>query len=413
MAASSKPLVNFLESLKPSRLDTRLLQASLWERPQADLAWQQWLAEVGQPKAFFQNNSQGKKGLLPFLGYRSGLAMGFDVDSDFATYLRVAQVREDLRNGLFMGLLKDILGRLAERHVRPVLVNGAGYALSVYANPNCRHNHGIDFLVRPRQLRVADQTARELGFRAVGRNQRFHRSPRTYQHHNGLALTLRTCLFSIPHAPTARGYWQRTRRIDVGGIDVNILGAADMLCHTLTEAAAAPNRANLRWAVDTFELLKCSGSQLCKQLVTSSPNESLVTWPVPVLLDYFRTQLNSPVDESDVQTLFELEPLRTREATTLALSTALRTNGNKSQLLSCGRDDWGTMLNAARFALMPSVQHMLHKYNESNLLRLPLLYLDRSSRGVMRPFTRRMRGGKPGQTVPSGQDSQLKLRTNQ
>jgi hypothetical protein len=211
----------------------------------------------------------------------------------------------------------------------------------------------------------------------------------------------------------AQGYWQRTRQIDVGGIDVNILGSTDMLCHTLIETAAAPNRANLRWAIDTFELLKRSGPDLCTTLFTTSPTESPVAWPVPVLLDYFRTQLNSPVAESVVHGLFELEALNQREATTLVLSTALRTSGNKSELLKRVSGEWGKMLKATRFALLPSRQHMLHKYNESSWLRLPWLYLDRWSRWVMRPFTRTRRGQTDGQPVPTGQTGRLKLRTHQ
>src|SRR5712672_3483026 len=83
-----------LVELLPSQEQALLLVACLAEQPAAG-AWLDYVAAVRDPKAYFEADQTGLKGLLPFVG--SSLERnGIDSGKAYQTYARVALVREEL-----------------------------------------------------------------------------------------------------------------------------------------------------------------------------------------------------------------------------------------------------------------------------------------------------------------------------
>ena len=187
-----------LRSIVPEQRSVGLLQAMLWDGAAARARWAAWAQTVGDPRKFFEKDYRGRKGLLAFLSHRLS-ANGIDAGQDFATYARVAQVREELRSRIFVDTLGAVQSAMDAARLEPIVVNGAAYAFTVYAEPLVRHNHGIDLWLPAEQIEEAGRATAAVGFR----HERTTALPRgvveTYRHRTGLELTLRSRLYLTPH----------------------------------------------------------------------------------------------------------------------------------------------------------------------------------------------------------------------
>ena len=186
-----------LGSIVPERRSVGLLQAMLWDGAAARARWAAWAQTVGDPRKFFEKDYRGRKGLLAFLSHRLS-ANGIDAGEDFATYARVAQVREELRSRIFIDTLRAVQSAMDAARLEPIVVNGAAYAFTVYAEPLVRHNHGIDLWLPAEQVEEAGRATAAVGFR----HERTTALPRgvveTYRHRTGLELD--ASLPAVPHA---------------------------------------------------------------------------------------------------------------------------------------------------------------------------------------------------------------------
>ena len=378
-----------LTSIVPEQRCIGLLQAMLWDGPAARARWTAWASSVGDPRKFFEKDYFGRKGLLAFVSHRLS-ANDIDPGHDFATYMRVAQVREELRSRIFIDTLCTVQNAMDAARLEPILVNGAAYAFTVYAEPLVRHNHGIDFMLSGDQLEEAGRAVVASGFR----HERTTTLPRgiveTYRHGTGLELTLRSRLYLTPHVEDElAGLRSRCEEIRVETFGVRVLAPADRLCHTLGEGATALTSRNLRWACDAYLLLR--NARLDYDRVIASAVEVGTALPVAVLLEFFRTELGVAVPTEVVAELRRCggAPRDSLDAS-LLLSMALRTSASVDDFVRRAREQPALFRAAARFALFPSAEHIAYQRRPTARWRIPWLYVERMGRLLGRPL-RRMR----------------------
>jgi hypothetical protein len=378
-----------LGSIVPEQRSVGLLQAMLWDGAAARARWAAWAQTVGDPRKFFEKDYWGRKGLLAFLSHRLS-ANGIDAGRDFATYARVAQVREELRSRIFIDTLQAVQSAMDAARLEPIVVNGAAYAFTVYAEPLVRHNHGIDLLLPARMIEEAGRVTAEVGFR----HERTTALPRgvvkNYRHRTGLELTLRSRLYLTPHVK-AEPSDVRTRceEVLVETFRVRVLAPADRLCHTLGEGGTAATSRNLRWACDAYLLLR-RAAPLDYDRVIAAAVEVGTALPVAVLLEFFRTELDVAVPAEVIAELRRRSGApRAVEHASMLLSMALRTSESVDEFVGRARRQPALFRAAARFALFPSAEHMAYQRRPTAAWRIPWLYVERMGRLLARPLRRR------------------------
>jgi len=380
------PWTALLAGIVPEERAVGLLQAMLWDGAAARAQWSAWTAAVGDPRGFFERDYVGRKGLLAFLGHRLS-ENGVDAH-DFATYARVALVREELRSRIFIDTLQAVQSRMEKAGLEPILVNGAAYAFTVYSQPLLRHNHGIDLLLPAVQFDEAKRVTATAGFRL----ERIATLPRgvleTHRHDTGLELTLRSQLYLAPHAKSEpAGFRSRCEEARVEQFCVRVLSPADRLCHTLGESAAAPTRRNLRWACDAYLLLG-RAVPIDFDRVVATAIELGTALPTAVLLAFFRTELGSAVPAEVVADLRRRGTPRDGDEQNLLLSVALRTSASVDEFVRRARAKGTLFQKATRFALFPSAEHIAYQQRPAARWRIPWLYAARIARLLARPLRR-------------------------
>ena len=378
-----------LRSIVPEQRSVGLLQAMLWDGAAARARWAAWAQTVGDPRKFFEKDYRGRKGLLAFLSHRLS-ANGIDAGQDFATYARVAQVREELRSRIFVDTLGAVQSAMDAARLEPIVVNGAAYAFTVYAEPLVRHNHGIDLWLPAEQIEEAGRATAAVGFR----HERTTALPRgvveTYRHRTGLELTLRSRLYLTPHV-NAEPADVRTRceEVLVETFRVRALAPADRLCHTLGEGGTAPTSRNLRWACDAYLLLR-RAAPLDYDRVIAAAVEVGTALPVAVLLEFFCRELDVAVPAEVIAELRRRSDApHTAGQASMLLSMALRTSESVDEFVGCARRQPALFGAAARFALFPSAEHMAYQQRPTAAWRIPWLYVERMGRLLARPLRRR------------------------
>lgn len=376
---STRPWIELLANVVPDERDTMLLRAMLWDGEAAREQWLKWVECVGQPRAYFEREFVGRKGLLAFLGQRLS-ENGTDTGPEFATYMRVAQVREELRSKIFIDVLGEAITALDARGSYPVLINGAGYAFTVYANALVRHNHGIDFLVCPADVRVTRRAVESIGFEPVRETAVDPGIFAEYQHGSGLALTIRSVLFRTPHLERdASGSLTGSREIDIAGSRIRVLSTVDRLCHTLGEAATGTTRRNLRWACDVFLLLTAS-DRIDYDRLAERTLELEIALPSTLLLGFFHRELSVEMPASGIGRMLDEGAPDSPDGVNYLFSTALRTSGSVHRFLRGARADNVLFAKAVRFALAPSADHLIYQFGIKNRLLVPVMYLFRALR---------------------------------
>ena len=385
---SSTPWAALLASIVPGQRSVGLLQAFLSDGAAASARWAAWLQTAGgDPRRFFETDYLGLKGLLAFVSHRLS-ENGVDPGHEFATYMRVAQVREELRSRIFIDTLQGLHRAMEAAGLEPILVNGAAYAFTVYKQPLVRHNHGIDLVLPAGQLKQGGRATAAAGFR----HEHTVTLPRgvveTYRHGTGLGLTLRSRLYLTPHAKAEpSGLLARCEDLRVDTFRIRVLGAADRLCHTLAETAAAQKSRNLRWACDAYLLLRRPEPLDYDRLIAGAVDLGTAL-PVALLLEFFRGELGIGVPGEVLAELRRRGAPRNSEESRLLLSIALRTSVSVDEFVRRARAQRALFRAAFRFALLPSAEHIAYQQRPTARWRIPWLYFERLGRVLARPFRR-------------------------
>ena len=248
------PFERAIASLTPDENHTFLLRALLLRPTGANAAWSAWCERVGSPQAFFEHNTRGLKGLLPFVQYalqKNEIA----IDRGFATYLRAGRLREELRLKIIREVVAELCDKLDERGISPTWLRGYPLAETIYPEPCLRHCHGLYLLVPN-----ASRAAAALG-------PRFTPIPRTIftaegvllKHASRLPVAISSRLLQLPGPDRLTELvHSRTESAQFHNLSGKRLSAADALLETIANAALSPSRCNLRWVIDAMLLLQTS-----------------------------------------------------------------------------------------------------------------------------------------------------------
>ncbi len=378
-----------LERLLPSREQGLLLAACLREPDTAARAWDGFAAAVRDPKAYFEADRMGLKGLLPFVE-ASLTARGIDAGKAFHTYARVALVREELRSRIYDGILAAVLARFGADGIAAVVLKGGALSATVYPQPSARHNHAIDLLIDERQMPEAVAALLKVEFAPmpVESGGAFHRN---FRHASGLALGLHSRPLFLPQfAMPLAGIRARLVRDAARGITV--LSAEDCLVHVCGHATYARSRWNLRWACDVFYLLERNRA-LSWRTVIDTAAASRLCLPMWVLLRWLKDTLAAPVPAECLEELRERGQSLDSVAAEGIYAAVLHSTLSRSKAFRAFAESWLAQLGFLRFSAIPSREYMRWRHNVDSGWKLAMCYADRPRRALLR---------LAGRNVPTG-----------
>jgi hypothetical protein len=391
------PFETALRYLLPSREQALLLAACLRDDDEAAHAWMGFVAEVDDPRSYFESDRTGLKGMLPFI--EASLARNdIDAGKAFHTYARVALVREELRSRIYGEILDSVLASLDAAGISAVLLKGGALSATVYPQPSTRHTHAIDLLVQPDQMVAARAVLSMAQFAAEPANPgaAFHQD---FRHTTGLALGLHTKLLFLPHFEMPLdGIRARTRSIAIRSSVVRVLSAEDALVHVCGHAAYARSRANLRWACDAFYLLQ-SNPNLNWPVLIDMAARSRTTLLLLVLLRWVAENLAAPIPSERIDELRDAS--RQIDAVTAEgiYAALLHTTLSRGVALSQFAASWRAQLGFLEFSAFPSPLYMRWRHNVNRAWKLPLYYADRPRRLALRLAGRASRESGRDETV--------------
>lgn len=293
-----------LRVLLPTHAETHLLRALLYSDDAGRRAWQQWQARVGDPLAAFKTVHREQKGLLPML-HLAVTRNAVDVEDGFASLLRAAHFREELRGHAYRRVLRETASALAADGRPPVVLRGCALADTVYDAPAARHSHGIDLLVEDAGVgRCAEQLPR-LGFSPANHlvGGRKAAAIRSWNHACGLPLELHTQLFDVPYYELPMGdLWSRSRPLPSFAPVAGALAPEDALLHVCGHAAHSATRNALRWVCDAW-LLIARERALDWPLFLDTAKAAQLALPLSLIMRYLAEELDAPVPAGVCTTL--------------------------------------------------------------------------------------------------------------
>src|SRR5688500_14717597 len=237
----------------PTETETDLLRAILHSGDEGRRAWQQWHRRVENPLTAFDRIHSEQKGLVPLL-HLSADRNGVEVDSTFASFLRAAYFREELRGNAYRRILRKTLEALGPSAPAPVVLRGCALSDTVYDVPQARHSHGINLLLHDVDPGRTEDRLRSIGFKpAPARRGPSRSSPfqLSWKHATGLPLELHTKLLDVPYYSAPMGdVWSRVRPLPGWEPVAAMLGPEDTLLHVCGHAANSASRTSLSWACD-------------------------------------------------------------------------------------------------------------------------------------------------------------------
>lgn len=288
-------------SLTPHEDDTLLLRACLLDAEAAGQSWVAWCQRVGAPRAFFERNITGLKGLLPFVQF-SLQSRRIEADKSFATYLRAARLREELRLKIIREVVAEVLGGFSRCGMSPVLLRGYPLAETIYPEPCLRHCHGLHILVPD-----VGEAIRAVGpkFTRVARPM-FAAEGALLKHSSRLPVAIYSRLVPIPGGDRLTALARkRTIAAEFVAGDAHRLAAADALVDICASAALSPGRSNLRWIVDAMLLLRSSPASVWGPFLEAVA-VSRMALPFLQIFQYLRQALDAPIPPEILERLDEL-----------------------------------------------------------------------------------------------------------
>lgn len=370
-----------LSALLPTSQETKLLRACLWSGEPAAVAWRAWSREIDDPVGFLRQEKDGIKGLLPLL-FDTLQTNGVVVEGEFGTYLRTAYLRDELRSRTYSRICRNVIDALASAGIPSALLKGAALAETCYKRPSLQHAHYLDILIKSLDLEHAVQLLGPLGFTCA--NHRWEQERVELVHESGLPLVLHRRLFRLPfYSINMEEIWTGSRIEMINGMPTRILCPADNLLHISGTVFDMEPHNSLRWICDAWFLIQRS-ADLDWKLLLERARASRMVLPQQMTIRYLSESLDAPVPASFLAGLQaaaqETAPIE-GEAALFAVQSSARGGLNKI-LLSC--KDRASRKLVLRWALVPSREFMRCVYGVATPRLLPLCYLYRPLRYLVR-----------------------------
>jgi putative nucleotidyltransferase-like protein len=375
-------LVGLLSVILPTPEETQLLRACLWSGEPGAGAWRNWSSKIADPAAFLRQEKEGIKGLLPLL-FDTLQANGVLVEGEFRTYLRTAYLRDELRSRTYSRICQNVIDALASAGIPGVLLKGAVLAETCYKHPSLQHAHYLDILIKSGDL---NRAVKMLGLHGFTCAEHSDWKPEGVElvHESGLPLVLHRRLFRAPFYPIdMKEIWARSRTERINGAPTRVLCSEDNLFHICGSVFDLEPHQSLRWVCDAWFLIQRS-TDLDWNLLAERARGSRMVLPLMVTTCYLAESLGAPIPASFMDGLQaaaqETAPIE-GEVALLAVQTSAQ-GGLKKILLSC--DDRPTRKFVLKWALLPSREYMRFVYGVPTPVLLPLSYLYRPLKYLVR-----------------------------
>jgi hypothetical protein len=367
-----------LRVLLPTEAETDLLRAILLSGDEGRKAWQQWQRRVENPLTAFERIHADQKGLVPLLHVAAD-RNGVKVDSAFASFLRAAYFREELRGNAYRRILRETLEALDSDAPAPVVLRGCALSDTVYDVPQARHSHGINLLLHDADPGWTGERLRSIGFKpARGRAEsRASPFPFSWRHATGLPLRLHTKLLDVPyHSAPMSEVWSRVRPLPGLEPVAAMLCPEDALIHVCGHAAYSASRTSLSWACDAW-LLIAREPGLDWTLFLYATQTAKLGVPMSIMMRYLAGSLDAPVPTGIIAALDTLAENADRVAWEITVLGALGGAHAKMRRVIATAPDWSARLTLIRCLLAPSRACMREMGYAPEPWRLPYYYMKR------------------------------------
>ncbi|MGD8759022.1 MAG: nucleotidyltransferase family protein [Anaerolineales bacterium] len=371
-----------LSVLLPLEEQVYLLKACLQPGNLGMRAWQIWQEKVGDVLAGLQSKDQGGRSLIPLLA-RALRNNQIEIDPKVRSHLHRVVLYEELRALVYQQILRQIVTVLSVGGIDYLALKGAMLSATVYVDWSLRHNHDIDLLLHQEDLKKAMTLLEEHSFSRTSDSNRLHASSIKLVHHSGLSVELHGRLFRIPYyrAPLHQ-IWTRKTPANINGTALNTLAPADALMHVCGQAACSRSRDSLLWVCDAWHLLQSGKVEWDISLATALA--SRLELPLAIQFDFLKNEMQAPIPEDVLNRLISAAQMSPRLAQEAALLGArLGRNGSIRNVLRQA-PAWKTKATLLIWMLLPSPDAMRWTEDVRSVWRLPLLYIARPIRFVMR-----------------------------
>lgn len=282
--------------LLPDAGETLFLRACLDSSSAGQAAWQAWRTNhILQNE--LERDGTGHKRLLPLLAFT--LDQG-DVTLDPAdvNIMRAARLREQLRAEKIRGILYQALTALERGGLDVILLKGAALSQLVYPNPDLRHTHDIDLLVREPDLTRAADLLLGQGFTVSSTPTPIVNAEIHLVHASGLPVLLHTALyqtraFALPDLEI----WNMRVPLAFDTVETRILAPELNLVHVLGQTFFTHTRRLRVWVCDAFFLVMHTPA-LDWERVGGLASRARLALPVFLTLNYLERALSLPIPQS-------------------------------------------------------------------------------------------------------------------
>jgi Uncharacterised nucleotidyltransferase len=279
----------------PTPTQTLLLRAALGSGRTAQDAWERWHERMGDVRSALSGKDRlWIKRLLPLLLFsvkRNRLA----ADRQLLTFLKLAYTAEVARDAVCRRTGNELLRRLGNETLMPVVIRGFALSETVYGEPALRHCHDIDLFLEHGEMSQARHVLSRLDFLPDGGmpGDRVR-----FVHTSGLQVVLHRHLFpaEIDRLLLAEALHRCESRLIAGAMST-VLGPADALLHACTHAWSTGGCRSPLWICDVWFLLaglRDSDWALAGHIARRAHAEK----PLSLTLHYLETELDASVPSS-------------------------------------------------------------------------------------------------------------------
>jgi hypothetical protein len=191
---------------------------------------------------------------------------------EFRRQIREYHLISLLQMELLYRQVEDILARLSEAGVHPVVLKGPAVAYTVYSDPALRPFGDLDIMLRERDWAVVHPALKQMGFDP---EEDLREPPpkldpvlTTYELkylHRDNRMLVEVHYHDLLNAGLAsrdlEGYWQRARCVEIRGMPVTVLSLEDQLIHLCAHAHYHGFKL-LNWFSDLAFLVRDHAGQL-------------------------------------------------------------------------------------------------------------------------------------------------------
>jgi putative nucleotidyltransferase-like protein len=400
---------------RPNDVQRLLLQAALLSGPGAVAAWRQWSARADPDRL-----DEGSNRLIPLL---SANLDRLGVRDDLSGRLRGYRRRTWYVNQVRMRELEAVLGAFARSGIATVILKGAAFARTFYADHSLRPMSDLDILVRrddalrviawllgqgwtavdrrvARRLAIffptggADATAAdaEVEARILQREEiGFAR--------RGIDLDLHWRVLHQRGWPGAEdAFWDGSIETTVGAASTRMLNPTDSLLHVCEHGSRWNRVPPIRWIADAVMILRADGATIDWDRLVGRARELQVAFALGAMLGYLREEFDAPVPAA---CLAELRAIRT---TWTERAEHRLTNRPPGELPFVWRL-WLEHVRASRGrgwwrAVASFPRHLQYAFDLRGMSELPTFVVARTATRVVHGLRARIVEARPGHARP-------------